>query len=271
MYSMTFSKEYFLNKIKTNPKLAKEFTDNNSYRNRTAFFRLRKYSDGFLSGKTDIRLIIMHGLRGIGKTTLLFQLYNYLIEKIPPEEVIYLSADELQLQEKEDSVIYKSITAFIKEIHETTIESIDKKIFIFMDEAQFDKQWSTAAKTIFDSTKNIFLIITGSSALSLNLNTDTARRSIKEPIFPVSFLEYEIIKNNIFPKLGTAKSLKSLLLNIDENEIKFLNNVKNDLEKQFQTASNLENEVKEFLRLGGFGFSFQSSYGIVSFIYLDNV
>lgn len=42
------------------------------------------------------RFIVMPGLRGVGKSTILYQLYSYLIENsIESENILYLDVDEL--------------------------------------------------------------------------------------------------------------------------------------------------------------------------------
>jgi predicted AAA+ superfamily ATPase len=61
---------------------------------------------------------------------------------------------------------------------------------IDIDEAHFDKDWGQAAKIVFDQSKKVFLIVTGSSALNLELSVDVARRSKREVMFPMNFSEF---------------------------------------------------------------------------------
>lgn len=51
-------------------------TQNHKRPERNIFARLEKYVDDFLAGNTKIRWITLTGLRGSGKTTVLFQLYS---------------------------------------------------------------------------------------------------------------------------------------------------------------------------------------------------
>ncbi|MEK6882897.1 MAG: AAA family ATPase, partial [Nanoarchaeota archaeon] len=138
-------------------------------------------------------------------------------------------------------------------IHNQKIESLNKKLFILVDEAQFDKRWAVAAKSIFDGTKNIFIVITGSSALALNIDTDTARRAIKEPLYPLSFMEYQVIKNGIFPQRGNADNFKKLIFNNDRNVINDLNeSIKKLHISMSRKGLSLEKELNDYLTLGGF-------------------
>ena len=73
-------------------------------------------------------------------------------------------------------------------------------IFLLIDEAQYDKNWGISTKIVYDRSKNIFLIVTGSSAISLENNSDVARRSDLKEILPLTYshhlkLKYEIDLN----------------------------------------------------------------------------
>jgi len=259
-------KEYLQERINAAPVLAQEFTKT-AWTERAIILRMMTFAHSFLENRGgDARIIIVYGLRGIGKTTILFQLYKRLRDgnffgiknpskQVPQENILYLSIDQafLSTQPKTQSMIYDAVKHYCEQIHNKTLESLDKKLFILIDEAQFDKQWAKAAKSLFDASKNIFIVITGSSALALNIDTDTARRSIKEPLFPLSFMEYEVIKNKVFPPKGTADKLKRLILQNDRNSIGELNDSIKKIQEEMQRKGfDLKIELNNYLTLGGF-------------------
>lgn len=259
-------KDYLQERMHAAPILAKENTKG-IISERAMILRMMSFANSFYEGKGgDARIIILYGLRGIGKSTILFQMYNRLItgnfnnqliksKEVPQENILYLSIDQAMLstQSKNQSPIYDAVKNFCEQIHNQKLESLNKKLFILVDEAQFDKKWAIAAKSLFDASKNIFLVITGSSALALSIDTDTARRAIKEPLFPLSFMEYQIIKNRVFPTKGNADRLKKLILKGDRYGITELNEgikkIKTDLKRK---GLNLEKELTDYLALGGF-------------------
>jgi hypothetical protein len=49
------------------------------------------------------------------------------------------------------------------------------------------------------------MLITGSSALSLEMTVDVARRSKREIMSPLNFSEYLMLKYRIFPPRGLAE------------------------------------------------------------------
>lgn len=258
-------RDYLEERINAAPVLAKEHTKD-IFVERAMILRTMAFANSFYEGRGgDARIIIMYGLRGIGKSTILFQMYNRLragrfnniavkSKEIPQENILYLSIDQalLSTQLKSESPIYDAVKYFCETIHNQKLESLDKKLFILVDEAQFDKRWAVAAKSLFDASKNIFLVITGSSALALNIDTDTARRAIKEPLFPLSFMEYQMIKNNIFPQKGNAENFKKLIFNNDRHVIPELNEAIRKIQFSLKGKGlTIEKELLEYLTLGG--------------------
>ena len=174
--------DYTLARLREGPRLAQDQIqrNQNKFRHRRPFFKLKKHLDNFLEGSNENRFIMMPGLRGVGKTTLLFQLYDYLINEkgIEQDKVLYISADHLS--EYLGSKIIDIADVFIGEVHQKTPVTLDEEIFLLVDEAQHDNEWSTAGKILYDQSKKIFMIFTGSSALSFEMNVDAVRRSKKE-------------------------------------------------------------------------------------------
>lgn len=257
--------EYVERKIKETPELAKNKTK--GFRKRRGFFKLKAYIDAFLSGKSDNRLVILSGLRGVGKTTILFQLYNYLRKdkKVEKERILYFSADEVKTYLGKN--ITDVVTAFIEGIHNTSFVKLKEKLFIFIDEAHFDEKWAEAVKVLYDNTENVFVIVTGSSALLLETTTDTARRAKKELLYPLNFSEYLILKYNIFPPKGTSDIIKNLVFNGPKN----LNNAKM-IEKAINKKilslkTTLKNELWNFLIFGGFAFGLENTLDVLERIF----
>lgn len=222
------------------------------------FFKLKKHVDKFLTGNEENRFIIMPGLRGVGKTTLLFQLYYYLINDkgIKPDRVLYISTDHLS--EYLGGKIIDAADVFIGEVHQKSPVTLDEELFILIDEAQHDKEWSTAGKILYDQSKKIFMIFTGSSALSLELNIDAVRRSKKESIFPLNFFEYLLLKHGIYAPKGTSSSIRKLIFTGDIEDACTKENKL--MKKMLSLNQPLEREWENYLCCGGFPFG----------IHLDN-
>ena len=225
-----------------------------SFNYRRLYFRLKKKIDNFLGGSEE-RLVIMPGLRGVGKTTLLFQLYNYLTKekRIAPERVLVLFADELK---KYFGIgISDAVRVFTEDIKRTDLSLLKEKTFILIDEAHFDKEWDLGVKIIYDRSKNVFVLATGSSALSMEMSADVARRSTREPLFPLNFSEYLILKYKFFPEKTTTLAIRNLIFNCSENILKESSELWHRIKiKSIRENINLNKEFEFFLMRGGFPF-----------------
>ncbi|MDR0912289.1 MAG: AAA family ATPase [Methanobrevibacter sp.] len=246
---------YIKKRLIDEPTLMKEniYDNNQKFKYRNAFLNLKKYIDDFLDGYVENRFIIMPGLRGLGKSTLIFQLYDYLLnqKKIENDRILYLSVD--QLNEFLGERLIDTIYVYINEIHQRSPITLDKELFIFIDEAQYDEKWSMAGKIIYDESKKIFMIFTGSSALDFEVNIDSVRRMKREAIYPMNFKEYLYLKHDINLPKGISSAIREMIFtgNIDDainKEIKIINNFSN-------LKAPLNKEFENYLTYGSFPMS----------------
>jgi predicted AAA+ superfamily ATPase len=193
---------YLNENLREIPTTLTEMTSHNNikYQYRIEFEYLKKNIDNFLDDIDDERFLVLPGIRGVGKTTLLYQVYDYLLNKrkVPYDQILYVSCDDLNDIAK--CSIRELTEIYLKNLHDTNIRMLKKKIFLLIDESQYDKNWALSGKIIYDRTINIFMIFTGSSALHLESNPDAARRSYSYEIRPVSYQQHIKLKYNIPPK-----------------------------------------------------------------------
>lgn len=195
---------------------------------RHIFSYFKKLINGFLTNHIDEfeKIILLPGIRGVGKTTLLMQIFK--IEK-------FLNPDNsweekiLQNLSKLDNRFYFDVSKFhfeqitlneffkyFEEVSNFDFVTLDKKIILLLDEVHFDDRWSLFLKVIFDSTmghKNLLIIATGSSAINLRISADLMRRSTVSELFPMKFNEYLILKHNVFPLKNLSEELRDIVFN----------------------------------------------------------
>jgi len=226
---------------------------------------LKRFTENNLEEIEKINLL--SGIRGVGKTTLLAQLYY--AEKFMPlhnknitlqnYEKIYLDVSRLSAE----NITLTEFFNYYQEINNTRFVDLNKKLLILLDEVHYDEKWGIFLKNIFDSTKahkNILIIATGSSALKIKLNPDLSRRSLLEELYPLKFSEYlilkygQLLKKDAYPIKGVSDSLIEEIL-ISKNAEKLFNffeGKQNEISKYF---SKLPNEVEhDCLYFGGFPF-----------------
>ena len=218
------------------------------FNQRDDFEELKTFIDEFIEGNNVNRYIVLPGLRGVGKTTILLQVYDYLMNQknINPEQILYVSCEEINIIE--DCDIYELIKFYLKTFHNCSLQTLNKKLFLLIDESHFDKDWSVSGKLITDKSKNIFVIFTGSSAINLEYNAEAARRMIRYPITPLNYSQHLKLKYNYHSDI--SNDLVDLLFN---------GNVENAIIKEKQVNHDLLNlkeynsmDWNNYFKFGGF-------------------
>ncbi|CAD7780410.1 MAG: AAA domain protein [Candidatus Methanoperedenaceae archaeon GB50] len=261
--------------LKVLPRLSKGYLYNdagNLHPTRYIFSYFKKIIFNFLTDQIDEteKIILLPGIRGVGKTTLLMQIFN--VEKFLNSENdldskilqnlnkldhrFYLDASKLHLEQ----ISLNSFFKFFEKVNNFNFISLDKKVILLLDEVHFDQDWSLFLKVLFDSTKghkNLLIIATGSSAINLKISADLMRRSTLVELYPLKFNEYLILKHKIYPIKNLAEDLKKIIFN-SKNTKEIFSGLKEKQDEVNRFFVNLPPDSEEnFFKNGGFPFSAQ--------------
>lgn len=134
-------------------------------------------------------IIALSGLRRTGKTILLKQLINALVQEkaVLRTNILYYSFDEEQ----------PKIESIISEFERVTNCNVQKeKLFIFLDEIQKLDDWQNQVKFYYDTT-NIKFVVSGSSSLFIRrkVKESLAGRCFESYLAPLSFREFLMFRN----------------------------------------------------------------------------
>ena len=242
--------DYIIKQINTTPDIANEFLKNvgSESNHRFLFNNLKNDVEKFLGGFTENRFNIMSGLRGVGKSTLLFQIYEYLIVRgIDKNRILYVPADELKTIKGAN--LLDLINVFAEDVHHRYPASLKEELFILIDESQDESNWSQTGKIIYDQSKKIFMLFTGSNALDFELNLNSVRRTTFRRIYPLNFQEYLNLKYNV-PVIPISEDILDIFLtgNVkqasdgEREMLSYTSSVQKPLKKEFEY----------FLSCGGF-------------------
>ncbi len=246
--------DYILEKLRIMPEYARMYTKdgNTDLPKRRFYFSLEKRCIMFMNGDEESRLVVMPGLRGTGKTTAILQLYRFLTEKagVSQNNVLYIPGDEVV--EILGVKLYDVINEYFNTVHEKSPEMLDENVYIFIDEAHFDKSWQTTAKVLYDRSKRIFTVVTGSSSVAMEISPDLARRAEKEVVFPLNFSEYLMLKYRFFPPKYTAKTLREAIFSGAFSKLPEIN--RKLVLSSSKMSTSIESELMNFIVSGGFAF-----------------
>jgi hypothetical protein len=130
-------------------------------------------------------IVILTGLRRIGKTTMMKLVIEYLIKqrRVNNKKIFYVSLDDYLLSDK-------SIIQIIEEYRKVQKIKFDEKIFLFLDEIAYKKDFEQQLKNLYDHHNvKIFASSSQSSFLKSQKSLITGRARIIE-ILPLDFNEY---------------------------------------------------------------------------------
>ena len=188
-----------------------------------------------LTHKSIRRFAVLSGMRRVGKTTILYQIIEHLIDEgINPKNILYATFDNpiLKLVNVENVLsIYESMYP------------IEGTRYIFFDEVQYTENWELWMKVIYDSRKDIRLIATGSASPILekgSADSGIGRWSVLK-IPTLSFYEYCRLLDLDLPHLPENLRLSELQ--------DFGSAQLGDLMNKFIP---LQNHFNRYLMIGGF-------------------
>ncbi|NLA24119.1 MAG: AAA family ATPase, partial [Bacteroidales bacterium] len=131
------------------------------YPTRHVYVLLRKYAKDFLNLGTEPRFISLAGLRGVGKTTLLWQTANYIYSN--HHKNIYFF--NINILKNLGIDLHIALEEFQRHIIKKRFNELSEPITLLFDEVHDDKNWSKTLKILYDEARTAFILCTGSSAL----------------------------------------------------------------------------------------------------------
>ncbi len=181
------------------------------------------------------RFVVLSGVRRVGKTTILYQVMDRLIEEgVNPKNILYVTFDNPILK----FVTIENVLSIYESLY-----PIQGTKYIFFDEIQYTDNWELWMKVIYDSRKDIRLMATGSASPVLekgSADSGTGRWSVLK-IPTLSFYEYCKLLDLEVPDLPEGIQLTKLG-SLDRAEL-------GDLMSRF---GQLQNHFNRYLTIGGF-------------------
>ncbi len=150
------------------------------------------------------RAVLLSGARQIGKTTLMLQAVDSVLRAgTPPSNILYATFDHPVLK-------LAGIDAVLDAWREREPKA-DGLEYLFLDEAQFIREWGTWVKLQVDFQKSRRIAFTGSAMPLVEVGQESGvGRWHTIRLTTLSFYEYLQIKNLTLPPLPKIKSLCDL-------------------------------------------------------------
>jgi len=197
------------------------------------------------------RILSIIGPRRVGKSILIYQLINELLEnkKVDNKRILLFSGDDPNLFFGEDDRLSNVIDVYLNEILEENIAKLKEKVYIFIDEIHFIKNWQNYLKTYFDRKYNIKFIITGSSSVHLfkDANESLLGRIENIYVLPLTFNQFMNFYTTYITREDDIEIPKMDLNNMDKS-IKNLEKIYNNQDIKLKCQKILN----KYILVGGY-------------------
>lgn len=195
------------------------------------FPKERKFLTTLKKHTKNRQIIELAGLRRTGKTTLFFQLVNFLLQTgIEPYSIWYFSFDEQKYNLDELFAEFKKQTK--KDIN-------TDKLYIFLDEIQKLKDFQSQIKIYYDLYPNIKFFISGSTSLFIKkkIRESLAGRLFSFMLTPLDFDDYLNFRNKSnmleFPEMHQAEISEEYEKYLSNQFIETISITNDELKKEY--------------------------------------
>jgi len=182
------------------------------------------------------RFVILSGARRVGKTTIMYQLIQSLLQRgVPAKSIVYLSFDNPIIKLGG----FESVLRAYRNAYPT-----EERCFFFFDEVQYAEDWEAWIKTLYDTQPELRLVATGSASPALekgSAESGVGRWSVLK-IPTLSFYEYcDLLQLPERPRLEQG---------IPPTRLHTMD--KGDLSELMAGLSPLQRHFNRYLTVGGF-------------------
>lgn len=151
-------------------------------------------------------ILVLHGARQVGKTSILYYLKDQLTASGKP--VYYIDLEDSRYLR----ILDAGVDEFLRHLAEQgyKVGTEQERLYVFIDEIQYLANPSSFLKLVADHHRGIKLIVSGSSSFAIRekFSDSLVGRTINFQIFPLSFREFLRFRGITFIKGQSTTQMK---------------------------------------------------------------
>jgi uncharacterized protein len=141
----------------------------------------------------DKNIVALIGPRQVGKTTLVYQLIENLLQNgIDPNRILFIAIDNPFIEIRSKAGFNRVIDTFLNRIVKEPISGLKERIYIFLDEITKYDGWAEHLKGFYDLKRTIKFFITDSSSsrITKGVSESLVGRVAIQRMMTLKFLDY---------------------------------------------------------------------------------
>jgi hypothetical protein len=137
-------------------------------------------------------IVTIRGPRQVGKTTVVGQLIESVLERADPRRVLYLNIENSQILSESGDIIRKSLELYENNILGVSFQRLDHPVYVFIDEIQKAPGWASVLKYYTDTYANLKFVVTGSVSTLIDSDAEETLvgRLDRFTMYPMKYIEY---------------------------------------------------------------------------------
>ncbi len=213
---------------------------------REVFAEIKENTDTYFQTGNGVRMFGLSGLRGTGKTTLLWQVAGHIYTNYT-KNIYFLDFTDLITYNIGIREIKRAFEKYIVGDH---LSAYKEKIVLIFDEVHESPMWTKALKALYDEFRIAFILTSGSSALLLQSTADLVTRMIIQHVLPLNFCEYIGFTHKNIPEIQEVrKQAENIILRSEttkELSVEF-NKLKSTLDEYLANIDNLDERIYNYI------------------------
>jgi predicted AAA+ superfamily ATPase len=190
-----------------------------------------------LHHSTIRRAIVLSGARRVGKTTILYQVIEDLLDRgVPAKQILYVSFDH--------PILKFCTIEEVLDVYEENVSGSSEDLYFIFDEIHYTSNWDLWMKHLYDQRKTCKVVATGSASPIL------AAKATESGVGRWSVIKVPTLSFYEYCKLVEAATRPKLDVNLKPSTLINLSSAK--LEELLRSMAGLQKYFHRYLLLGGF-------------------
>ncbi len=206
---------------------------------------------------SDKQITAIIGPRRVGKSVLMQQLIQALLQKgTPSKNILFAQLDEPLFDAETGVLISRIIETYSKFILGKSLDDVPTKVYVFLDEVQHVEKWSEALKSYYDKNYKLKFVVSGSSSAGIKHGSSEslAGRILLNPVMTLKFVDFLKFKDENNEVENASLTLREKLKDaIDEKDPEsFFSDLKTFYAALIPKQRKIETILSEYMIKGGY-------------------